>query len=216
MTTQNVFIIECMRPNCRFRFHASTSQGGQNCPKCGGPISERVYEIPETPHRQTAATDLPVIEVLMDNIRSAYNVGSILRTSDAAGVAHLHVSGVSPTPDQEKVRKTALGAEFTIPWTQHWNALDAIRAARSRGLQIVSLEINPSAVSLFELPSSALRFPILFVLGNEVTGVDPAIQSLSDLTVEIPMYGIKRSINVSNAFSIAVYFLRSKSLDKNK
>lgn len=203
-------IYQCLRPGCRFRFPGNKdSPVVNNCPKCGAPL--QVIESPY-PALKVAQRDghphEPQIEVLLDNLRSTFNVGSIFRTADGAGVRHLHLCGFTPTPDHPKVAKTALGAEYAVPWSQHWDATAAATVLKADGLRLWALEGGPQAQSLFQaLPLIDSR-PILLVVGNEVSGVDPDILPLCERTVFIPMEGVKGSLNVAIAFSIAVYLLR--------
>lgn len=201
------YIVQCLKPACRFRYPSSSKPGQVLCPKCGSPVQITGYENPELEKQSPDHTN-GRIEILVDNVRSAYNIGSVLRTSDAVNVSHIHLCGTTPTPDNPKVKKTALGAELSIPWTQHWNALDAVNELKQKGLSIVSLELSPQSVSIYEIQPKDLRFPMVLVLGSEVTGVDPQILALSDQVVQIPMLGTKGSINVASAFGVAVYFMR--------
>lgn len=212
MDHTNIYVMQCMRPNCRFRFQTEMELAHKTCPKCDGPTKTQAYPRPSASEKSTFSGSLPGIEVLLDNIRSAYNVGSIFRSADAAGVQHIHVAGFSPAPEEAKVKKTALGSELSIPWTQHWNALEAVRAAKEKGYLILSLEIMPGAISIFELEKAEISYPLLLVVGNEVSGVDPAILQITHHAIEIPMFGIKKSINVATAFGIAAYFLRQHAL----
>lgn len=147
------------------------------------------------------------IEVVLDNIRSAYNIGSILRTADGAGVRHIYFCGISPTPDQSKVMKTSLGAETTISWSQHWNALDVVKDCQQKGMFLCALEGGNKSKSLFNFDYYPQENEILLIIGNEVTGIDPEILGICNQIFWIPMNGEKRSLNVTVAFGIAVYFL---------
>lgn len=158
----------------------------------------------------------PHLEVLLDNIRSTFNVGAMLRTSDGAGVSHVHLGGITPQPDNPRIAKVSLGAEFAVPWSYHANSLAAVQKCKDRGLQILALEILPGAVSLFKIPPERVARPSLLVVGNEVTGIDPGIQELCDQSFWIPMQGYKRSLNVAIAFGIAVYTLRYANLTHEK
>ncbi len=149
------------------------------------------------------------LEVLADNIRSAYNIGSIFRTADSAGVSKITLSGISPTPLQAKVAKTALGAENWVSWEQSWNAFETCQAKQQNGFQILVLEKTVTAAPLFQLQKQDLRSKILMVIGNENEGIDPQIRLLADEIRFIPMYGNKESLNVSVAFGIAVYWIRN-------
>lgn len=146
--------------------------------------------------------------ILLDNIRSTYNVGSILRTADGAGVRYLHLCGITPTPDNPKVAKTALGAEQSVRWTHHRNGVTAARMLRAQGSQLWALEIAPCAVSLFDAVADLPPVPLVLVVGNERIGVDPGILALCEQVVALPMAGVKHSLNVATAFGIAVYTLR--------
>jgi tRNA G18 (ribose-2'-O)-methylase SpoU len=203
-------IVQCMRPGCRFRYPTVDSRPIEaRCPKCGGPVN--VVEHPhskwiiESKANQDNGT---AVEALLDNIRSTYNVGSMMRSADGAGVRRLHLCGITPTPDHPKVEKTALGAEYAVPWIQYWNAVEAAYACKQQGMLIWVLEAGPKAEQLFDALPGLSDIPILLVVGNEVSGVDPKVMQLCDRQVAIPMLGAKESLNVATAFGIAVYFLR--------
>lgn len=202
-------ICRCLRPTCRFHFPASPHQvPPAACPKCGGPLE--ITELPYNglPVPSQAAAPQPEVSVLLDNLRSAHNVGSIFRTADAAGIAHLYLCGITPTPDQPKVAKTALGAELRVPWSQTWNAVDLINEEKARGAQIWALEGGPNAQPLFAQTLAPAAAPTILILGNEVSGVDPNLLALCHQVVYLPMLGQKESLNVSVAFGIAAYYLR--------
>jgi tRNA G18 (ribose-2'-O)-methylase SpoU len=142
-------IYQCSNPDCRFRFANNLSvRTMQDCPICGVKLAPQGS--PFTNARRT--TDLPEqenmrrMEVVLDNLRSTLNVGSIFRTADGAGVAHIYCCGTTPTPEHPKIEKTGLGAEGFLPWTLHRNALDLILEKKSDGFQIISMklpEIHP-------------------------------------------------------------------------
>jgi 23S rRNA (guanosine2251-2'-O)-methyltransferase len=201
-------ILQCLRPNCRFRFPLSISTTAPGvCPKCGGPLKEILI-----PRNDTLdivpGTFSGTIEILLDNIRSTFNTGSILRSADGAGISHIYFCGITPTPDQDKVRKTALGAESSIQWSQHWNAVDVIRAEKLKGKTIWSLETSRASESIFDSLQYIGTSPMILVVGNEISGIDPEIINLSDKIIHLPMIGEKRSFNVAVACSIAIYLLR--------
>jgi tRNA G18 (ribose-2'-O)-methylase SpoU len=147
------------------------------------------------------------LEVLLDNLRSVYNVGSIFRTADGAGVRQIHLCGISPTPKHRKLAKTALGAAEAVPWTVQLNGLQKAVALKEQGYQLWALEESPHAESLFDVTIQADDPPIALILGNEVIGVDPGILAQCDKVLYIPMVGQKESLNVAVAFGIAVYYL---------
>ncbi len=206
-STKHVYY-QCLKPTCRFRFPAEFSEISIQCPKCGSttePIfsaTENSYNITSQPQPHTE------IAVLLDNIRSAFNVGSIFRTSDGAGVKKIILSGITPPPDHPGTRKTALGAELHIPWEQSWSAVETCIQYRKAGYQIIVLEKTQGATSISDLDSRISGTPILLVVGNEINGIDPEILTLAHQIVYIPMYGIKESLNVSVAFGICIYWLR--------
>ncbi len=144
------FIRRCMRPTCRFRFPVGPGQPDrETCPKCSGPL-QRV----ENPYTDLAVEASPItqkgpaVEALLDNIRSSFNVGAMFRTADGAGVRHLHLAGVTSAPDHPKVGKTALGAEYAVPWTLHWDAVAAAQECKQQGMRLWALEGGPDAGSL--------------------------------------------------------------------
>lgn len=142
------------------------------------------------------------IHVVLDNLRSAFNVGSIIRTSDAARVMHVHLCGISARPPHAQVARTALGASRFVPWTHHPDAVDAVRTLRGDGVTIAALETTASARSYLEVDC---RFPMALVVGHEVRGVDPRVLDLADEVVTIPMWGVKNSINVATAFGVVIF-----------
>jgi len=147
---------------------------------------------------------------LLDNIRSLRNVGSIVRTADGVGLAHLVCAGVTPAPDHPGLAKTALGAERHLPWSRR---LDAVRAAAelvAGGWALWALEGGPQATSLFDpaIARASQGARICLVVGHEVSGIDPRILAMSERVLFIPMLGHKGSLNVSVAFGIATYVLR--------
>jgi len=142
---------------------------------------------------------------LLDNVRSAWNVGSIFRSADAAGLGGLYLTGMTATPPRKDIEKTALGATQSVPWDYWADSLAAARAVKARGLPLIALEQAPNAMDweIFDVP-----FPHCFVVGHEVTGVRPEILALADHVVEIPMAGIKHSLNVAVSFGILAFHIR--------
>jgi 23S rRNA (guanosine2251-2'-O)-methyltransferase len=143
--------------------------------------------------------------VLLDNIRSAWNVGSILRSADGFGFTHAYLCGITPTPEVDAVRKTALGAEEYVTWSQHKDAVKLVKGLKLAGWKVGALEEDQRAIPISQFTKSAT--PFVLILGSEVTGVDPDLLDLTDHIFYIPMRGQKRSFNVANAFSIAAYAL---------
>lgn len=179
------------------------------CPRCGSPTVR--VELPYAPlriERDEGGRQGPQLAALLDNIRSTFNVGAMFRTADGAGLRHLYLGGITPTPDHPKIAKTALGAEQAVPWTQEWDAQSAARRLKGEGYELWALEGGPEAENLFTMVHEPITKPILLVVGNEVSGVDPGILALCDRRVFLPMTGMKESLNVAIAFSITAYLIR--------
>jgi len=145
------------------------------------------------------------ISVIAHDIRSAHNVGSIFRTADSAGLAHVYLTGFTATPEHRGVRKTALGAENAVPWSRHEDPFVLLDMLKSDGTRIVALERIDGAIGLEDIKAD--HFPMALILGNEVSGVLPALIEQADVVLALPQYGSKDSLNVSVAFGIAAYGL---------
>ncbi|MBI2425763.1 MAG: RNA methyltransferase [Candidatus Hydrogenedentes bacterium] len=144
------------------------------------------------------------VHAILDNIRSAFNVGSIFRTSDAGAVAHLHLCGMCAHPPHVKLEKTALGAFEYVPWTYHERTKDAVAAVRVQGVPVIAIEVTEDAIPL---PDFAWPQPVAIMFGNEVTGIHPRNLARCDAIVRIPMHGYKNSINVATAYGIVLYHI---------
>lgn len=146
--------------------------------------------------------------VLLHNIRSAHNVGSIFRTADAAGVRCVFLSGYTPLPVdrfkrvQPDIAKTALGAERAVPWRAFKTIAPALAAARADGYRIVGVEQDPRARDYRAFTSAS---PTLFVFGNEVRGLSRQLRDACDALIEIPMRGTKESLNVAVTAGIILF-----------
>ena len=184
---------------------------GERCPICMGNTRvllsrDLILEPTRTPslgRRRTAIR----YSVLLDNIRSAWNVGSVFRSADGFGFVHAYLCGITPTPEVEAVAKTSLGAEDSVPWSHHKDAVKLVCGLKKEGLRIIALEEDAKAVSLREVVKKRKAGGTVLVLGSEVTGVDPGLLELCDEILYIPMRGDKKSFNVAMAFSIAAYAL---------
>ncbi len=143
------------------------------------------------------------ITLVVDNVRSLYNIGSIFRSCDGALVDKIFLCGFTPHPPRKEISKTALGAEDSVPWEYSWSIADVLQRLKSEGKTIAALEHTDASVSCFDLSRSI--FPLAIVVGNEVTGISPAALELSDMAVEIPMFGVKQSLNVAVATGVILY-----------
>jgi tRNA G18 (ribose-2'-O)-methylase SpoU len=152
------------------------------------------------------------LAVLLDNIRSAWNVGSILRSADGFGLSHVYLCGITPTADNEAVTKTSLGAEDTVPWSYHKDAVKLVKGLKAEGWKISALEDDPRAHEIGHSTRLTDKYPLeVLIVGNEVTGVDPELLDLCDDIFYIPMRGEKKSFNVAIAFGIAAYAISAQN-----
>lgn len=144
-------------------------------------------------------TRAPSVAVL-NNIRSLYNVGSIFRTSDALGVSEIYLCGITGTPENPRMAKTALAGLQTVAWHYKKSALRTIKDLKNRGYYIIALEITSESQPIHPIAQR----PIAIVLGHEREGVDDRILACADEVIHIPMHGVGKSLNVSVAYGIAV------------
>ena len=144
------------------------------------------------------------VYVLAHNIRSMHNIGSIFRTSDGAGVSKVYLSGYSACPPRKEISKTALGAEEVMPWEFFKDSVELVRKLKREGVYIIALERVAGGKDIFKLKP---KYPCLLIVGNEIEGVPDNLLDMCDAIVEIPMRGIKESLNVSVAFGIGIYSL---------
>lgn len=149
---------------------------------------------------------LPVT-MLLDNVRSLYNVGSFFRTADGVRLSRLFLCGITAQPPRAEIAKTALGAEETVPWEYHYDTLVTLRMARARGMQIAAIETGSRAVDLFDWRP---QFPVCVVFGNEVEGLTDEVLEACDVRVRLPMLGLKHSLNVATAAGVVAYELLRK------
>lgn len=206
--------VQCRDMGCRLRFPAPASEVATlPCPRCRGPVAgvaaalDKLAPAPQTPNESRLVG-------LLDNIRSIHNVGSMFRTADGAGLAHLHLAGITATPDNPRLAKAALGAQQTVGWTYHRNGVEAAEQLRASGFQLWALERLTAAdrPPVAERPAldtlARAAGPVALVVGNERAGVDPGILAQCDAIFSLPMAGQKSSLNAAVAFGIAVYYLR--------
>ncbi|MBI2810859.1 MAG: hypothetical protein HYX67_08540 [Candidatus Melainabacteria bacterium] len=150
------------------------------------------------------------LSVLVEDVRSLWNVGSIFRTADGAGFGQLHLSGITGCPPRKEIAKTSLGAEDHLVWKYYLNAVDIIPQLKADGVMIVGLERNSESIDLKRaLERGQVRTPLCLVVGNEVTGLSVESLQMCDVVCHLPMRGFKESLNVAVAFGIASYLLSS-------
>ncbi|MBV6452191.1 MAG: 23S rRNA (guanosine-2'-O-)-methyltransferase RlmB [Anaerolineales bacterium] len=207
--------------SCGLRYPLSTGHThGTRCPICIGETRvalRRNLEVERnrlpvdltlspSPKRRGRAT------ILLDNIRSAGNVGSILRSAEGFGFMHAYLCGITPTPENDAVQKTSLGAEDSVPWSYHKNAVKLVKGLKVDGWKIYGLEETAKASAISKLKKS--KEDMTLIVGNEITGVDPGLLSLCDEIFFIPMRGEKKSFNAAVAFGIAAYALTTTGRTK--
>jgi tRNA G18 (ribose-2'-O)-methylase SpoU len=145
------------------------------------------------------------IYLLLDNVRSLYNVGAIFRTADGARVSKIFLCGYTPSPPRKEIDKTALGATTTVPWEHFREPQTVITRLKSEGIPLYVLEQTDKSMPYYTLTRK--NFPLCLVIGNEITGVSQEIISLADAAIDIPMFGMKQSLNVAVAAGIAMFDL---------
>lgn len=142
------------------------------------------------------------VEVILDNIRSLYNVGSVFRTSDGLGISKLYLCGITATPEHPKLAKTSLGAEKSVSWEYHKNVIELVNNLKSVGKRIISIETGENTI---ELDKFEFKDNDVLVFGHEVDGVNKEVLKLSNYIVKISMQGMKESFNVASSFAIVAY-----------
>lgn len=176
--------------------------------------------MPDTEHRKLLNSELGRISpeeyrespesgvvVVLDNIRSAHNVGSAFRTADAFHIDKIFLCGICATPPSAEIHKSALGAEESVAWEHNWDTLQVVESLRAAGYFVISVEQTENSVSLdaFEREKGR-RYALVF--GNEVDGVQQSVVDASDATLEIPQWGTKHSLNVSVAAGVVLWHFR--------
>ncbi|MEN8008614.1 MAG: RNA methyltransferase [Candidatus Krumholzibacteriota bacterium] len=156
----------------------------------------------------SAGDRMPAYAIL-DNIRSVWNVGSIFRTADAVALGGLYLCGMTATPPRPDIEKTALGATRSVPWDYWSDSVAAARHLKDLGLPLIALEQTARSVGW---ESFRFPFPHCFIVGHEVNGVNKDLLDLVDQVVEIPMAGVKHSLNVAVSFGVLAFEIRRRYL----
>ena len=150
--------------------------------------------------KQTAKTPLIIV---LDNVRSLHNVGSVFRTSDAFLIEAIYLCGITATPPNAEIHKTALGAENTVEWQYYEHTLDAVRLLKEKSYHILAVEQAENSIPINKFKVENHRYAVVF--GNEVKGIDQVVMDNCDTCIEIPQYGTKHSLNVSVAAGIVIW-----------
>ena len=143
--------------------------------------------------------------VVMDNIRSMHNVGSVFRTSDAFLISGICLCGFTPQPPHRDIHKTALGATESVDWLYYENTADAVTALKEQGYKVYAIEQTQGSISLEQFRANVNNETLAFVFGNEVEGVSDEVLAICDGAIEIPQYGMKHSLNISVAAAIVLW-----------
>ena len=208
--------------SCGLRYPIAKGHAfGIRCPHCLGETVVAVHKAMDEEGRVRKAPARSVshppqqrevgMAVLLDNIRSAWNVGSILRSADGFGFKHAYLCGITPTPDQEAVQKTALGAEEYVTWSHHKDAVKLVKGLKKEGWRIWGMEEDGNALEIRNAGAERQKnINTLLIAGSEVTGIDPELLNLCDEIFFIPMQGQKRSFNVAVAFGVAAYAIMNE------
>jgi len=200
------YIRQCQNTQCNMRYPVTEVTGKEHiCPACQGPTTI-VTHYPEHLSQSYPRPSQSPFSLLLDNVRSVFNVGSIFRSADGCGlVEHIYLCGITPTPDHRKMAKTSLGAEKYIPWTYHANAVVIAETLISEGCHMIALETTQQSEPVSQALIRQFSGHYVVMVGNEVAGLDPALLALADRHIHLPMYGIKESLNVAIAASIFLY-----------
>lgn len=151
---------------------------------------------------------VPQASVLIEDVRSLWNVGSIFRTADGAGFDKIFLSGITGTPPRKEIEKVSLGAENSVSWEYEINPLQVIKTLKEKGVQIIGLEVSETSNLLVDaLLAKSIQKPYCLILGNEVSGLSPQVLSTCSIVCHLPMRGMKESLNVAVAFGVAAYAL---------
>ena len=170
---------------------------------------KNIFELTNCSVSQYLEMDKLPVAVLLDNVRSMYNVGSVFRTSDAFLISEVILCGITGCPPHPEITKTALGADQSVKWRYEKNALKAVEDMKKDGWEICVLEQAHSSVSLQYFKTEPDK-KYLLVAGNEVEGVNQSIVDISDVILEIPQHGVKHSLNVSVSVGIALWQMVDK------
>ena len=220
---KTAMLTRCPNPFCKMTFEVGDDRQGKNgaCPSCGQVITFRSLDVLLAIERQHAqleerraqaqlkpARNAP-FSVLLEDIRSLWNVGSIFRSADGAGFEQMYLCGITGTPPNKAIAKTSLGAEEHVLWEHHSHPLDILPSLAAKGVQIVVLERTEHSVDMAAaLKQERIKSPLCLVVGNEVAGVSVETLACAGIVCHLPMRGVKTSLNVAVAFGIAAYQIR--------
>ncbi len=204
--------VTCPDPGCGLEFEVAHGLAWRRvgCPACGAEGAAIVAEVRRKLRAGNPGSAIPAIRenstvVVLEDIRSVHNVGSILRTCDAFGVDLVVMTGITATPEHPKIARTALGAELEVPWVWRGDGPSAVDELKKLGIEIIALERTDEAVPIDNVP---VNRPVALVIGNEVAGVSGPVLAKASRHAAIPMLGTKSSLNAAVACAVALWQLR--------
>jgi tRNA G18 (ribose-2'-O)-methylase SpoU len=205
-------LVDCPDPDCRHGFEVPADHLWQRCrcPVCGAQAAAipNRWAPPDAPLAWQPQPAHDRLAVVLEDLRSAYNVGSILRSCDAFAAGPVVMAGITAPVDSRKVAKTALGADRWVATQRVTSAVDAVRTAARSGYTVVALETTERSVPL---GARRLAPPLALVIGNEVAGVSSPVLDAAQVHLDIPMAGLKTSLNAAVACGIALFVLTRSS-----
>lgn len=172
-------------------------------------------ELPRLSREEFKAEKKTPLVIVLDNVRSHLNVGSVFRTADAFLIEEIFLCGITGTPPHRDIHKTALGATETVIWKQVSSTIEAVQQLKEKGYKIIAIEQAEKAVMLHEFtPAADEKYAVVF--GNEVDGVAQEVVSSADVVIEIPQFGMKHSLNISVSAGIVMWdmFLKRRGLQQ--
>ena len=201
-------VLKCSGSGCGMRYPSPADDPRRDaCPLCESPVHELgAFSEPPLVVPPLVSDGSQIVGVL-DNIRSAQNVGTMFRSADGAGLDHLYLAGLTAGADNPKVIKTSLGAEATVPATSYKDITECLAALRTDGFEVWAVDYTARSVPLQDIEHRPER--LAFVVGNERAGVDPLVLEEANEHVHLDMYGTKTTLNVGVTFGVIAYWLRT-------
>lgn len=145
------------------------------------------------------------VYLLLDRIIDTYNIGSLFRLADAAGISKIYLCGEMEFPPSSRIHKSAVGTENWVPWERKGSTLEVVKELKASGVQIIAIEQNKQSIDYSQLTTDKIHFPVALIAGNETYGIEQEVLREADLIVELPMFGINKSFNVWGTTAVIVY-----------
>lgn len=174
--------------------------------------AKELRHTPPTPETFKTIKRNPIYLVL-DNVIDTYNIGSLFRLSDAIAAEKMFICGEAEYPPNSRIHKAAVGTEEWVPWEYSKIPLDAINKLKNDGVQIISVEQNKNSIPYTLLPTH-IKFPCAIVIGHETNGISSAVLEASDIIIEMPMFGVNKSLNVWGTAAVAAYKVIENLINK--